>query len=86
MAGVPDPLTGFAVDLEDVDRTVAQSILEHVDHHQLEHAPPLAGVITTGEGLVQAFWRALAGTLPGLRRVTVQETAKNRFEYAGEEA
>jgi 6-pyruvoyltetrahydropterin/6-carboxytetrahydropterin synthase len=86
VAGVPDPMTGFAADLEAIDRTVAQSILEHVDHHQLEHAPPLAGVITTGEGLAQAFWRALAGTLPGLRRVTVQETAKNRFEYAGEEA
>jgi len=48
VAGLPDPMTGFAADLEAVDRTVAQSILEHVDHHQLEHAPPLAGVITTG--------------------------------------
>ena len=86
VAGLPDPMTGFAADLEAIDRTVAQSILEHVDHHQLEHAPPLAGVITTGEGLARAFWRTLAGPLPGLRRVAVQETAKNRFEYVGEEA
>jgi 6-pyruvoyl-tetrahydropterin synthase len=81
VAGVPDGHTGMAIDLELVDRTVAQSILEHVDHHQLEHAPPLAGVITTGEGLAQAFWRTLSPALPGLRRVAVQETAKNRFEY-----
>jgi len=83
VAGAPDPLTGFAVDLEAVDRVVASSILEHVDHHQLEHAPPLAGVITTGEGLARAFWRTLKPALPPgrLRRVAVEETAKNRFEY-----
>ena len=85
VAGVPDPLTGFAVDLEAVDRTVAHSILEHVDHHQLEHAPLLAGVITTGEGLARAFWQTLQPALPArLCRVVVEETAKNRFEYRGE--
>src|SRR5438309_12054432 len=65
VAGAPDPLTGMAVDLGVVDRTVAQSILEHVDHHQLEHAPLLAGEITTGEGLARAFWQTLAVTVPG---------------------
>jgi 6-pyruvoyltetrahydropterin/6-carboxytetrahydropterin synthase len=86
VAGTPDPQTGFAADLGEVDRAVAQSILEHVDHHQLEQAPPLAGVITTGEGLARAFWQVLKPVLPAgrLRRVTVEETAKNRFEYRGE--
>ena len=88
VAGVPDPHTGMAVDLGDIDRTVTREILDHVDHHQLEHAPPLAGVITTGEALAQAFWRTLVSALPAgqLQRVVVQETAKNRFEYAGEAA
>lgn len=88
VAGVPDPDTGMAVDLEALDRTVTRSLLDQVDHHRLEDAPALAGVITTGEGLARAFWRALAGELPAgrLRRVAVQETAKNRFEYCGEEA
>jgi len=87
VAGTPDPQTGFAADLGEVDRTVAQSILEHVDHHQLEHAPPLAGVITTGEGLAHAFWRTLRDALPAgeLQKIVVHETAKNRFEYRGEE-
>ena len=86
VAGVPDPHTGFAVDLEAVDRAVTSSILEHVDHHQLEDAAPLAGVVTTGEGLARAFWQTLAPVFPDgqLRRVVVQETAKNRFEYVGE--
>jgi 6-pyruvoyltetrahydropterin/6-carboxytetrahydropterin synthase len=88
VAGVPDGTTGMAVDLEDLDRTVARCILDQVDHYRLEEAPALAGVITTGEGLARAFWRTLAPALPStrLRRVVVQETAKNRFEYCGGEA
>jgi len=88
LAGVPDPVTGMAVDLGLVDATVAGKLLQHVDHHTLETAPPLAGVITTGEGLARAFWDILAPALaPGtLRRVRVVETAKNRFEYRGEAA
>ena len=88
VSGVPDRVTGFAADLGELDRTVARSLLDQVDHHALEEAPVLAGVVTTGEGLARAFWRALDEALPGgrLRRVVVQETAKNRFEYCGEEA
>src|SRR4249919_3184823 len=88
VAGVPDPTTGFAVDLVALDREVTERLLAQVDHHRLEDAPGLAGVITTGEGLARAFWRTLAGALPPglLRRVVVHETAKNQFEYRGEEA
>ena len=86
VAGEPDPLTGMAADLGRLDRTVQEAILEQVDHHRLEEAPALSGVITTGESLARAFWRVLAGALPetDLRQVTVVETAKNRFDYRGE--
>jgi len=88
LAGVPDEVTGMAVDLGRVDATVAGSLLQHVDHHTLESVPALAGVITTGEGLARAFWDVLAPVLApaALRRVRVVETAKNRFEYRGEAA
>ena len=86
VAGRPDALTGMAADLGRLDSTVQEAILEQVDHHRLEEAPVLAGVITTGESLARAFWRALAAALPeaDLRQVTVVETAKNRFDYRGE--
>jgi hypothetical protein len=44
--------------------------------------------VTTGEGLARAFWRLLTTAMPAgvLRRVTVVETAKNRFQYEGEAA
>jgi len=88
VAGVPDESTGFAVDLMALDREVNDRLLAQVDHHRLEEAPALAGVITTGEGLARAFWGTLATALPPglLRRVVVHETAKNQFEYSGGEA
>jgi 6-pyruvoyltetrahydropterin/6-carboxytetrahydropterin synthase len=86
VGGVPDEITGMAVDLGALDARVERSLLDQVDHHKLEEAPALAGVITTGEGLARAFWRVLAPGLPPgtLRRVSVVETAKNRFEYRGD--
>ena len=88
LAGVPDAVTGMAVDLGLVDAAVGDRLLQQVDHQTLESAPALAGVITTGEGLARAFWDVLAPALPPgtLRRVRVVETAKNRFEYRGEAA
>ena len=86
VGGTPDRVTGMVVDLAQLDEVVQRRLLDQVDHHALEAAPALAGVITTGESLARAFWRPLAAALPTgvLRRVTVVETAKNRFEYRGE--
>jgi 6-pyruvoyltetrahydropterin/6-carboxytetrahydropterin synthase len=88
VTGAPHPLTGMAVDLGRLDATVHRVVLDEVDHAQLEDAPALAGVITTGESLARAFWRVLAPAMDGARlsRVGVVETAKNRFEYRGEDA
>ncbi|OLC15875.1 MAG: hypothetical protein AUH29_06695 [Candidatus Rokubacteria bacterium 13_1_40CM_69_27] len=87
MAGRPDPTTGMLVDVARLDDVVGRALIERVDHRALEGVPELAGVITTGESLARAFWRILAGTLaPGaLQQVAVVETAKNRFEYRGED-
>jgi 6-pyruvoyltetrahydropterin/6-carboxytetrahydropterin synthase len=86
MRGEPDPVTGMLIDIGRVDAAVAGTVLDHVDHQSLEAVPRLAGVITTGESLARSFWRLLEPELPtgALARVAVVETAKNRFEYAGE--
>ena len=86
--GEPDPETGMLIDIGHVDEVVAQRVIDHVDHQSLEAVPSLAGVITTGESLARSFWDLLAPALPArvLARVAVVETAKNRFEYFGDEA
>ena len=88
VAGRSDPVTGMSVDLSQIDGAVRERVLDHVDHRTLEEVPALASVVTTGEGLARAFWRLLAPAMPAgaLRRVTVVETAKNRFQYEGEAA
>jgi 6-pyruvoyltetrahydropterin/6-carboxytetrahydropterin synthase len=88
VAGRPDPQTGMLADVARLDALVHRLLLDRVDHQTLESVPELAGVITTGEGLARAFWTVLAPALAParLRRVTVVETAKNRFEYRGEES
>jgi len=85
VAGRPDPVTGMALDLERLDATVGRAVLDRVDHEALEGVDALRGVITTGEGLARAFWRILEPAVgeARLRRVSVVETAKNRFEYRG---
>jgi len=85
VAGRPDPVTGMAVDLSKLDAAVTREVLDRVDHRALEQVDALAGVITTGEGLARAFWRILAPEVGAgtLRRVTVVETAKNRFDFEG---
>jgi 6-pyruvoyltetrahydropterin/6-carboxytetrahydropterin synthase len=87
VAGRPDPVTGMALDLGRLDASVGRALLDRVDHHALEGVDILAGVITTGECLARAFWRILTPEIgaAALRRVTVVETAKNRFAYEGGE-
>ena len=85
VAGRPDPLTGMALDLGRLDAVVGRAVLDRVDHRALEEVEALGGVITTGECLARAFWRILTPEVGAatLRRVTVVETAKNRFTYEG---
>ncbi len=84
VAGAIDPVTGMAADLGALERSVQGALLDLVDHQNLDRVLPTT--ITTGEGLVLTFWHRLSTELPPgiLKRVAVEETPRNRFEYAGE--
>jgi 6-pyruvoyltetrahydropterin/6-carboxytetrahydropterin synthase len=87
VAGRVDPVTGMAHDLDHLDTAVKRAVVDLVDHHDLNaDVPALAGVITTGENLVQTFWAWLARALPPgtLQRVALVETVNNVFEYCGQ--
>lgn len=87
VGGAPDPFSGMAADLNRLEATVKRAILDLVDHRTLDvDVPALAGVVTTGENLAQAFWRMLQAELPSgsVKRVAVVETANNVFEYFGD--
>jgi 6-pyruvoyltetrahydropterin/6-carboxytetrahydropterin synthase len=66
VTGEVDPLTGFLVDLGELDRLVQQRVLAVLDHQHLNAAVPefAAGALPTSENLVAWVGERLAGSLP----------------------
>jgi 6-pyruvoyltetrahydropterin/6-carboxytetrahydropterin synthase len=86
--GDVDPETGFVFDLKQLRETVERSVLEDLDHRNLNlDVSWLAGLNPTTENLVVAVWQRLASELPPgveLARLVLWETPRNYVEYAGE--
>ena len=79
VAGPIDTQTGEVADREVLDATVRTVLIEPYDgSHLNEHFAS-----TTGEALARDFFELLQPRLPDLDlvRVTLVETAKNRFAY-----
>lgn len=85
--GVPDPETGYVIDLKELADIIEREILDHVDHRHLNlDVDFLSGIIPTAENLAVVFWRRLephitAGELCSLR---LFESENNYVEYHGE--
>lgn len=84
--GTPDPVTGMSADIEEIDRIVHDEVVDRYDHKHLNvdieefrEANPTTEVVT------RTIWQRLKAKLPALEKVVVRETARNIFEYAGED-
>ena len=77
--------TGGGVDLDRLDRIVADQVVMRFDHHDLNQDPAFAERTTTGENLVLLIWDLLVKCFPSgqLEKVGLIETRDNYFEYAG---
>lgn len=91
VAGEPDPLTGFVVDLKWLKEVMEREVLERYDHRHLnlEVEEFAAGnMIPTTENLAIAAWRRLEPALHAaggrLSRIRVYETPEIFAEYRGE--
>jgi 6-pyruvoyltetrahydropterin/6-carboxytetrahydropterin synthase len=89
VAGVPDPETGYVIDLGKLKSIIHDKILAPCDHKNLNlEVPFLDGVIPTTENLVKAFFnelnedvsRAASGSSK-LYSVKLYETERNIAEY-----
>jgi len=87
VSGDPDPVTGLMVDLDALDRVVHEEVIEAMDHRHLNiEVPEFHQTVPTTENLCKIVWDRLVGKVPGrLRKVTIQETPNNLFEYVGDE-
>ena len=87
VAGVPDSRTGMIADLGEIDAAVNAEVVDRYDHKHLNvDIAEFAGLNPTTEVLTRMIWRRLDGKLPvKLHKVLVRETARNIFEYSGED-
>jgi 6-pyruvoyltetrahydropterin/6-carboxytetrahydropterin synthase len=85
--GVPDPETGYVIDLKKLARLIDEEILDKVDHKHLNFDVDfLRGVIPTAENIAVIFWRILEPKIPSgtLHSVRLYESENNFVEYFGE--
>ncbi len=86
VGGVPDPKTGYIVDLAKLKEILNRSVVERCDHRNLnEEVDFLRGIIPSTENLVVAFWREIEPHIKGgrLHRIRLYETPRNYAEYFG---
>jgi 6-pyruvoyltetrahydropterin/6-carboxytetrahydropterin synthase len=86
VTGPIDDRTGYVVDLGRVRDIVEASVVEVMDHRNLNlEVPFLAGVNPTSENIVVHIWRVLQPiVVPGrLSRLRLWETENNYVEYEG---
>ncbi len=83
VAGPVDEPTGYVMPLDALDAVVRRNVLDAYDHRYLNvDVEDYVDLVPTGENIARRVWERLEGDLGGLlRRVVVDETRNNRFEY-----
>jgi 6-pyruvoyltetrahydropterin/6-carboxytetrahydropterin synthase len=90
VAGRPDPVTGFVVDLKWLKDVMEREVLAAYDHRHLNlETAEFRERIPTTENIAVAAWQRLAPAIDGvggakLTRIRVYETPEIFAEYRGE--
>jgi 6-pyruvoyltetrahydropterin/6-carboxytetrahydropterin synthase len=90
VAGEPDPVTGFVVDLKWLKDVMEREVLDVYDHRHLNfEVPEFANTIPTTENIAIAVWKRLEPAVTAvdrarLSRVRIYETPEIFAEYRGE--
>ena len=90
VAGEPDPVTGFVVDLKWLKDVMEHEVLSAYDHRHLNlEVPEFSKAIPTTENLAIAAWKRLQTKIEAakgatLRKVRIYETPEIFAEYRGE--
>jgi 6-pyruvoyltetrahydropterin/6-carboxytetrahydropterin synthase len=85
--GEPNPITGFIMDVKKLSRLIKESIVDQVDHCNLNMDVPFIpkGMQPTTENLVILFWNQLEPLLEecDLHSIKLYETENIYAEYFG---
>lgn len=75
VAGEPDPMTGFLIDLGQLDQVLREEVIVPLDHQHLNHAVPEFAegrAVPTTENLVAYLWRRIEPRISGARLVRLR--------------
>jgi 6-pyruvoyltetrahydropterin/6-carboxytetrahydropterin synthase len=89
--GLPDPESGFVVDLKKLSTLIRTEVTDKLDHKNLNlDVDFMIGKMASCENLIVEIWKILDRTLPTitqrakLHRLRLYETPRNYVEYFGE--
>ena len=87
VSGGVSPQTGMICDLGELDSTVEREVLGRFDHQNLNELDEFCGAVPTTENLTMRIQQILSrAPMPAhLEGIRIEETARNSFEYAGDE-
>ena len=89
VAGEPDPVTGFVVDLKELKDVLEREVVSVYDHRHLNlEVPEFAARQPTAENIAISVWDRLEGKIPAasLHRVRVWERDDLFADYLGARA
>lgn len=89
VAGPVDQRTGMVVNLADIDEFARTELLDRFEESNLNHDSAFQTVVPSTENLCVELWRVFerfAAQHPALRlkRIRVEETNNNSFDYYGD--
>ena len=86
--GIPNPDTGFVINIKTLGEIIENEVIEHIDHKNMNlDVPFLKGVMASTENVVMAIWDRLIAPIEkeggSLVKIKLVETENNHVEYYG---
>ena len=82
--GVPDPVTGYLLDMKDLSEIIKRTVIDRFDHKNLnQDVPEFAEKNPTAENIAQVIWQKLRAEIDSELdlKITLYETERNIVEY-----
>ena len=87
LKGIPDPETGFVMDLKALKTLVTEKIIKKIDHRNINlDVDFMAGKMASIENLAIAIWDELSPLITNgqLHCIKIYETERQFVEYYGD--
>ena len=86
--GIPNPETGFVINLKDLSAIIKKEVVERFDHKNLNlDVPEMYGILASTENLIIKIWELLESPIDlaggTLAKIRLEETENNFVEYFG---